>query len=135
MDEYARAVPKGVSYIRVAANFAADLNDHVVSMKTGYTINMYVDAIDRCIVKNFGAPNSIESIGNNYVTRDSRSVLYSITISVRMLPTRVAHRYKVRSDMNGGSVEIALSGATGLIIFLKETTLSSLFRCDEKKSR
>mmetsp|Transcript_12846 Transcript_12846/g.26058 ORF Transcript_12846/g.26058 Transcript_12846/m.26058 type:complete len:403 (-) Transcript_12846:1059-2267(-) len=77
--DYDRAAPRGVGQAKVGANYAADLLPHMQSIKAGYPINLYLDAIHHNYVEEFGTSNFIALKGNKYLTPDSQSVLRSIT--------------------------------------------------------
>lgn len=79
MDDFDRAAPRGVGNVKVAGNYAADLMPNIMGKKAGYPINLYLDAVNRRTVEEFGTSNFIAIKGNTYFTPDSTSVLPSIT--------------------------------------------------------
>lgn len=79
VEDYDRAAPKGVGHVKVAGNYAADLKSNVSSKMAGFTANLYLDAVNRRTIEEFGTSNFIGIMGNTYVTPDSPSVLRSVT--------------------------------------------------------
>lgn len=79
MDQHDRAAPRGVGHVKVAGNYAADLRPGATAKAQGYPINLYLDAMTRSYIEEFGTSNFFAFKGDTYVTPDSPSVLPSIT--------------------------------------------------------
>lgn len=79
MDDHDRAAPRGVGHVKVAGNYAADLQPGASARAAGYPINLYLDARNRNTIEEFGTSNFFALKGNAYVTPDSPSILPSIT--------------------------------------------------------
>jgi len=78
-DGYDRAAPRGVGNAKVGANYAADILPNQECKKKGFPINLYLDALERKYVEEFGTSNFVAIKNGTYVTPDSASVLKSIT--------------------------------------------------------
>lgn len=119
VEDYDRAAPKGVGNVKVAGNYAADLKPSVASKKAGFSINLYLDAVNRRTIEEFGTSNFIGVIGNKYVTPDSSSVLRSITNKTLMqLAEECGMTIEKREiDINevGGMDEVAACGTAVVI--------------------
>ncbi len=79
MNSHDRAAPRGVGHVKVAGNYAADLQPATQMKAAGYPINLYLDAQNRRTVEEFGTSNFFAFKDNAYVTPDSPSILPSIT--------------------------------------------------------
>lgn len=127
-DECDCAVPEVVGIAKVGVNYVFYLNPQIVSTKTGYTMNLYVDAINSRTIEKYAASNSIGISGNTYATSESSSVLHSITNFVLVFPTGLAHRYTVGGDITGAFVATVHSSETGPIVFHEVTAFPSASR-------
>ena len=80
LDEYDRAAPLGMGDVKVGGNYAASLYAHEEAKKSGYPVELYLDAKTHTYVEEFATSNffGIKSDGT-YVTPDSNSVLPSVT--------------------------------------------------------
>ncbi len=77
---YDRAAPQGVGQVKVAGNYAADMEPNKLAKKMGYPINLYLDANEHRYIEEFGTSNFIAITPDGaYVTPDSASILPSIT--------------------------------------------------------
>lgn len=80
MDGYDRAAPQGVGHVKVAGNYAADLEPNHLAKSQGFPINLYLDAREHKYIDEFGTSNFIAiTQDDTYVTPDSSSALPSIT--------------------------------------------------------
>jgi branched-chain amino acid aminotransferase len=80
LNHYDRSAPDGVGHVKVAGNYAADLEPHHLAEEQKYPINLYLDAREHRYVEEFGTSNFIAITKNNtYVTPKSKSILPSIT--------------------------------------------------------
>ncbi len=80
MDDYDRAAPKGVGHVKVAGNYAADLEPSKHAKEDGFPVVLYLDAREHKYVDEFGTSNFIAiTKDGKYVTPDSPSALPSIT--------------------------------------------------------
>ena len=80
VDDFDRAAPQGVGAIKVAGNYAADMQPNLFSRNDGFPLPLYLDAATRTYVEEFSTSNlfGIDKEGN-YVTPDSDAILPSIT--------------------------------------------------------
>ncbi len=80
LDEYDRAAPLGMGDVKVGGNYAASLYAHEEAKKSGYPVELYLDAKTHTYVEEFATSNffGIKPDGT-YVTPDSNSVLPSVT--------------------------------------------------------
>lgn len=75
-----RAAPKGVGGVKVAGNYAPDLQPNLQAKKDGFGISLYLDAATRSLVEEFSTSNFLAIRHNEvYVTPASDAVLPSIT--------------------------------------------------------
>jgi branched-chain amino acid aminotransferase len=80
VEGFDRAAPQGVGHVKVAGNYAADLEPNSIAKKQGYPINLYLDAHEHRYIEEFGTSNFIGITGDNcYVTPDAPSILRSVT--------------------------------------------------------
>ncbi len=80
LDHYDRSAPDGVGHVKVAGNYAADLEPHHLAEEKSFPINLYLDARELRYVEEFGTSNFIAiTKDNTYVTPNSKSILPSIT--------------------------------------------------------
>lgn len=75
-----RAAPRGVGNVKLAGNYAPDLQPNLKSKKDGYPISLYLDSKSRTLVEEFSTSNFFGITKDGvYVTPDSDAVLPSIT--------------------------------------------------------
>eukprot|EP00922_Rhytidocystis_sp_ex-Travisia-forbesii_P042187 GHVS01063056.1.p1 GENE.GHVS01063056.1~~GHVS01063056.1.p1 ORF type:complete len:422 (+),score=70.28 GHVS01063056.1:92-1357(+) len=77
LDEYDRAAPRGVGFVKAAGNYAADIYPSTLAKADGYPICLYLDAKHKEFVEEFNTsnfvaivkktPNSNEDRNNQYV--------------------------------------------------------------------
>lgn len=79
MNSHDRAAPRGVGHVKVAGNYAADLQPATQMKAAGYPISLYLDARNRRTIEEFGTSNFFAFKNNTYVTPNSPSILPSIT--------------------------------------------------------
>ncbi|MBN2450540.1 MAG: branched-chain amino acid aminotransferase [Lentisphaeria bacterium] len=80
LDQYDRTAPLGVGNVKVAGNYAAGLEPHLIAQRQGFAIELYLDAREHRYVDEFGTSNLIGiSRDGAYVTPRSDSILPSIT--------------------------------------------------------
>jgi branched-chain amino acid aminotransferase len=79
-DDYDRAAPNGMGDVKVGGNYAASLFAHEKAKKSGWPVELYLDAKTHKYVEEFATSNfaGISKTGA-YVTPDSKSVLPSVT--------------------------------------------------------
>lgn len=89
-DEYDRAAPLGVGHTKCAGNYAASLFAHIQASKSGFPVELYLDAKTHTYVEEFSTSNFfgiyIDEKNEDgtpkkvrYVTPSSSSILPSIT--------------------------------------------------------
>lgn len=80
VEDYDRAAPLGVGYVKLAGNYAASLLPGKLSKEAGFPLALYLDAKERRYIDEFGTSNfiGIDKKGV-YVTPKSPSILPSIT--------------------------------------------------------
>eukprot|EP00922_Rhytidocystis_sp_ex-Travisia-forbesii_P042185 GHVS01063054.1.p1 GENE.GHVS01063054.1~~GHVS01063054.1.p1 ORF type:complete len:421 (+),score=68.78 GHVS01063054.1:102-1364(+) len=59
LDEYDRAAPRGVGFVKAAGNYAADIYPSTLAKKKGYPICLYLDAIHKEFVEEFNTSNFV----------------------------------------------------------------------------
>eukprot|EP00171_Calliarthron_tuberculosum_P013610 IDg13610t1 len=64
MSDHDRAAPRGVGHVKVAGNYAADLQPGAQAKALGYPINLYLDAQNRNTIEEFGTSNFFALKGN-----------------------------------------------------------------------
>ena len=80
LEDYDRAAPQGVGQVKVAGNYAASLEPHLISKKQGFPVELYLDSREHRFVEEFGTSNFIAvTKDGTYVTAESSSILPSIT--------------------------------------------------------
>lgn len=80
VDGCDRAAPKGVGSVKVAGNYAPDLQPNINAKREGFPISLYLDAKTRSLVEEFSTSNFFAiTHDGTYVTPDSDAVLPSIT--------------------------------------------------------
>ena len=80
LDDYDRAAPHGVGHIKVAGNYAASLEPHMVAKEKGFQVELYLDAREHKYVEEFGTSNFVGIKGDHtFVTPESASILQSAT--------------------------------------------------------
>lgn len=79
-DDYDRAAPNGMGDVKVGGNYAASLFAHEKAKKSGWPVELYLDAKTHKYVEEFATSNFAGiSKTDAYVTPDSKSVLPSVT--------------------------------------------------------
>jgi len=80
-DGYDRAAPRGVGAVKVAGNYAPDLQPNIEAKAAGCPIGLYLDAATRSLVEEFSTSNfvAVDAATGAYVTPDSATILPSIT--------------------------------------------------------
>lgn len=80
LDDYDRAAPLGTGHVKVAGNYAASLEPHIVAHDKGYSVVLYLDAREHKYIEEFGTSNFIGiTPDGRYVTPKSPSILPSVT--------------------------------------------------------
>lgn len=80
LDDYDRAAPHGVGHIKVAGNYAASLEPHMLAKEKGFQVKLYLDAREHKYVEEFGTSNFIGiKEDHTFVTPESASILQSVT--------------------------------------------------------
>lgn len=80
VDEFDRAAPKGVGAVKLAGNYAPDLQPNIQAKNEGYPIGLYLDANTKTFVEEFSTSNLFGiDAENTYVTPESTAILPSIT--------------------------------------------------------
>lgn len=79
LDDYDRAAPQGVGNVKVAGNYAASLEPHMVAKEKGFQVELYLDAREHRFVEEFGTSNFVGiKGGDTFVTPESTSILPSV---------------------------------------------------------
>lgn len=79
-DEYHRAAPLGTGHIKVAGNYAASLEPHLIAHRRGFEVELYIDAKEHKYIEEFGTSNFIGiTKDGRYITPKSGSILPSVT--------------------------------------------------------
>ena len=83
-----RAAPRGTGDVKVGGNYASSMLSGYQAHRSGYSNVLYLDAVERKYIEEFGAANFFAVRGNTYITPASGSVLPSVTNkSLRRLAT------------------------------------------------
>lgn len=77
--DYIRAFPWGTGAYKVAWNYAASLLAWVQAKKSGYSVELYLDAVQHRYIDECGTANFFGIQNGTYVTPLSESILPSIT--------------------------------------------------------
>lgn len=92
-----RAAPRGTGDVKVGGNYASSMYSGAAAHRLGYSNVLYLDAVERKYIEEFGAANFFAIKGNSYVTPLSGSVLPSITNkSLRRLATDIGLQVEER---------------------------------------
>eukprot|EP00922_Rhytidocystis_sp_ex-Travisia-forbesii_P049332 GHVS01073450.1.p1 GENE.GHVS01073450.1~~GHVS01073450.1.p1 ORF type:complete len:463 (-),score=125.30 GHVS01073450.1:768-2156(-) len=59
LDEYDRAAPRGVGFVKAAGNYATDIYPATLAKKAGYPICLYLDPIHKQFVEEFNTSNFV----------------------------------------------------------------------------
>eukprot|EP00922_Rhytidocystis_sp_ex-Travisia-forbesii_P049339 GHVS01073460.1.p1 GENE.GHVS01073460.1~~GHVS01073460.1.p1 ORF type:complete len:466 (-),score=115.79 GHVS01073460.1:482-1879(-) len=59
LDEYDRAAPRGVGFVKAAGNYATDIYPATLAKKNGYPICLYLDPIHKQFVEEFNTSNFV----------------------------------------------------------------------------
>jgi len=79
-DAYDRAAPLGVGHVKVGGNYGAGLYAHELAKKSGYPVELYLDAKEHRFIEEFATSNFIAITGDGrFVTPESPSILPSVT--------------------------------------------------------
>ncbi|KAJ8602670.1 hypothetical protein CTAYLR_004124 [Chrysophaeum taylorii] len=114
-----RAAPRGVGNVKLAGNYAPDLQPNLASKKLGYPISLYLDAKSRTYVEEFSTSNFLAIKDAEYITPDSNAVLPSITNdSLMKLAEKkglTSRRRPVRLDELADFDEVAACGTAVVV--------------------
>ncbi len=78
-ENYDRAAPKGVGYVKAGGNYAAGMKANREAKSKGYPICLFLDSAEHKYIDEFGTSNFIGiTADNKYVTPKSSSILPSI---------------------------------------------------------
>jgi branched-chain amino acid aminotransferase len=131
-DDYDRAAPMGCGDVKVAGNYAADLESMYMSKRNGFPISLYLDAKERRFVEEFNTSNFVAiTKDGRYLTPDApRSVLDSNTNKVlRQIALDMGIPVEQRRiDFEAEVDSFAEVGAVGTAVVV--TPLRSLTRGD-----
>lgn len=117
-DDYDRAAPLGVGGIKVAGNYAASLYAHEQAKKTGFDVELYLDAKEHRYVEEFATSNFVGiSSDGAYVTPKSPSILPSITnLTLMQLARDMGLDVQVRPVLFDEIKDLAEVGACGTAV-------------------
>jgi branched-chain amino acid aminotransferase len=80
LDDYDRAAPHGVGHVKVAGNYAAAMEAHHVAHRSGFDVELFLDAREHRYIDEFGTSNFVGVSGDGtYITPCSSSILPSVT--------------------------------------------------------
>lgn len=120
LDDYDRAAPLGVGHVKVAGNYAADLEPGKKAKAEGFPITLYLDAREHRYVEEFGTSNFIAITHDGaYVTPESPSILRSITnLTLQALAKRDGRRVELREVPFSEIGRFAEVGACGTAVVI-----------------
>jgi branched-chain amino acid aminotransferase len=98
LEDYDRAAPQGVGHAKVAGNYAASLEPHIVAKHQGFPVELYLDCREHRYVEEFGTSNfiAIDRKGA-YVSASSSSILASITnLGLQQVAADLGHPVEIR---------------------------------------
>uniref|UniRef100_A0A7S3NIU8 Branched-chain-amino-acid transaminase n=1 Tax=Aureoumbra lagunensis TaxID=44058 RepID=A0A7S3NIU8_9STRA len=79
IDDFDRAAPRGVGSVKLAGNYAPDLQPNFKAKEDGFQVGLYLDAVTHTYVEEFSTSNLFGIKGNTYLTPESSAILPSIT--------------------------------------------------------
>lgn len=117
VTECDRAAPRGVGNVKVAGNYAPDLQPN---LRAKPYVSLYLDAATRTFVEEFSTSNFIAIRDNTYVTPKSDAVLPSITNDSLMRLAQhqgltVEQRPLPYDELKNGFTEVAACGTAVVV--------------------
>eukprot|EP01035_Chromulina_nebulosa_P020751 gene20751-26906_t len=117
VEEFDRAAPRGVGNVKVAGNYAADIQANIAAKKEGFPICLYLDAKTNTYIEEFSTSNffAIHKSGA-FVTPSSSAILQSITNKSLMEIARSEgidvqiRQISIDEVMSGDFTEVAACG-------------------------
>ncbi|HQC51819.1 MAG TPA: branched-chain amino acid aminotransferase [Lentisphaeria bacterium] len=125
IDDFDRAAPYGTGTVKLGGNYGAALLPHKIANDKGFPVDLYLDAVERKYIEEFGTSNfiAIDAKGA-YVTPRSHSVLPSVTNNgLKTLAAHLGMKVEERPiafDEISGFQEIAACGTAVVITPVNE---------------
>lgn len=131
LEDYDRAAPQGVGHAKVAGNYAASLEPHLVAKHQGFPVELYLDCREHRYVEEFGTSNfvAIDRKGA-YVSASSSSILASITnLGLQRIAADLGHPVEIRPIEFSEVAAFAEVAACGTAVVI--TPVNEIVRGDQ----